>query len=428
MNFKLCRMSLTRIRQTIQHLLILAILQLCILSAEASKAHLNADGVLVIDGRRVFPIGFTMPPPLNGKTPEGRNAIKELADTGATFLRTGPPERNWDEAALKEAQRCLDVAAKHKMYVWVNLRENSSIKSDSPQRERMLRTIVTRFKDHPGMGTWKGFDEPEWGKEPLPGMERCYQIVKEIDPHHPIVLIQAPRGTMESLRRYNHVADIVGTDIYPIGYPPGAHSGMDNREMSMVGDYTRRMVELAGGEKGIWMTLQIYWSGVIPPKKIIRFPTFPEQRFMVYDAIINGARGLMFFGGALESGMSPEDRKLGWNWQFWNNVQRRIVAEIGTKSPLYPALLEPNSQRPIKVDSKEIEFCQREVNGTLFLIAAKRTSGSTVKVNFSGLPEKALRGDVLFESPREVQLKDGSFTDWFAPFEVHVYQIKPVHR
>jgi hypothetical protein len=27
----------------------------------------------------------------------------------------------------------------------------------------------------------------------------------------------------------------------------------------------------------------------------------------------------------------------------------------------------------------------------------------------------------LYESPRTVEAKDGVLTDWFAPFEVHVY-------
>jgi hypothetical protein len=49
----------------------------------------NADGVLLIDGKKVFPIGFTMPPPPDGTAPNGKNAIEELRDAGATFLRTG---------------------------------------------------------------------------------------------------------------------------------------------------------------------------------------------------------------------------------------------------------------------------------------------------------------------------------------------------
>jgi len=47
-----------------------------------------------------------------------------------------------------------------------------------------------------------------------------------------------------------------------------------------------------------------------------------------------------------------------------------------------------------------------------------------VKVEFSGLPASAGKGEVMFESPRTVEAKDGTFTDWFAPFEVHVYRFK----
>src|SRR5262245_47483504 len=53
----------------------------------ASHVTINADGALVIDGRKVFPIGFTMPPPPDGKAPDGRNGIQALHDAGATFLR-----------------------------------------------------------------------------------------------------------------------------------------------------------------------------------------------------------------------------------------------------------------------------------------------------------------------------------------------------
>jgi hypothetical protein len=30
----------------------------------------------------------------------------------------------------------------------------------------------------------------------------------------------------------------------------------------------------------------------------------------------------------------------------------------------------------------------------------------------------------MFESPRKVVAKNGKFTDWFGPFEVHVYRFK----
>ena len=144
---------------------------------------------------------------------------------------------------------------------------------------------------------------------------------------------------------------------------------------------------------------------------------------MVYQAIINGARGVMFFGGHIDGSMNERDDKLGWNWTFWNRVLRPVVEEIGTKSPLYPALLEPNSKLPVKVKGDGIEFCVREVGTEIFVIACKRNH-STEQIEFTGLPANAKGGDMLFEEPRKVEIKNGEFKDWFAPFEVHVYRFK----
>ena len=137
------------------------------------------------------------------------------------------------------------------------------------------------------------------------------------------------------------------------------------------------------------MILQIAWSGVIKPGKTLRFPTFPQERFMTYQAIINGARGLIYFGGNLKPAMTPEDAALGWNWRFWNRVLRPVIEEIGRKSPLYPALVAPNSKWPITVEgAPELEFCVREVGSDLFILACKR-EGATVNAAFSGLPAAA---------------------------------------
>jgi len=59
--------------------------------------------------------------------------------------------------------------------------------------------------------------------------------------------------------------------------------------------------------------------------------------------------------------------------------------------------------------------------GDIFLLACKR-EGPAIQATFSGLPETATSGDVLFESPRKVEVKAGKFSDWFAPFDVHIYR------
>jgi hypothetical protein len=388
----------------------------------ASTVTINSDLVLVIDGQKVFPIGFSLPPPPDGLTPDGKNGIEELADAGATFLRTGAGTNGWNAATLQREQKYLDAAAHYRMHCLPYLREDAVVKSRA--QEAKLREILNRFKDHPGLGAWKGADEPEWGKVSIPRLIHTYNIIKEVDPNHPLVIIQAPRGTVESLRSYNVTGDILGADIYPISYPPGTHSLLTNRDISLVGDHTRIMMDVAQGKMPVWMVLQISWSGVLKPGKTLRFPTFPEERFMTYEAIINGARGLLYFGGNNEKAMTDADKKLGWNWNFWERVLRPVVEEIGSKSPLYPALLAGDAKLPIEVTGGSgMEFCARQANGDLFLLACKRGAG-TEQVEFTGLPAGIGDGDVLYEAPRKVEAQDGKFKDWFAPFEAHVYRFR----
>jgi hypothetical protein len=393
-------------------------------AGEASIVTISPDNVLLINGKKVFPIGFTMPPPVDGKTPEGRSGLQELAAAGATFMRTGTQGEDWNTATLDREQQWLDAAARHGLYCWPFLRELASIGAKDAKREALLRDVVNRFKNHPGLLAWKGADEPEWGKLPLESLLRARKIIRELDPKHPLVIIQAPRGTVQTLRPYNAAADIIGADIYPISYPPGTHSLLTNKTISLVGDHTRIMMEVAEGKMPVWMVLQISWSGVLKPGKTLRFPAFPEERFMVYQAIVNGARGLNFFGGSNPTSLNAEDAKLGWNWTFWRRVLRPIMDEIGPQSPLYPALVAPDSKLPIKVtDRNDVEFCVREAGTDLFILACK-PGGDTGNITFSGLPGMAADGEVMFESPRTVKARDGRFSDWFAPFEVHVYRFR----
>ncbi|HEV8606747.1 MAG TPA: hypothetical protein VGQ99_15335 [Tepidisphaeraceae bacterium] len=389
----------------------------------AARCIINEDMVFVIDGKKVFPIGFTMPPPPDGKTPAGKNAIDELHDAGATFLRTGVMATNWDEATFDLQQKWLDAAGRNGMYVVFNLREASSIDPKKPKSEELLRKIIAKFKDHPALACWKGIDEPQWGKHPIEPMVNAYKLIKQLDPDHPLWVNHAPRGEIEDLRPYNITLDITGADIYPIGYPPGTHSLRPNKQMSMVGDYTRLMIDVAENKKPVCMVLQIAWSGVIKEGKTLRFPSFAEERFMTYQSIINGSRGLLYFGGHIGKACTPEDAKLGWNWTFWNRVLRPVIEEIGDKSPLYPALTAPNSKLPIKCTGEGMEFLVRETNDSVFILACKR-EGPTIQAKFTGLPTNFSTAEVLYESPRTVEAKNGTFTDWFAPFDVHVYSFR----
>jgi hypothetical protein len=402
-------------------LVVAAASSLC-LAQGGSRVTLNQDGVLVVNGQKILPIGFSNGPPPDGRTPDGRPAFLEIKETGGTFFRTGMwTGQKWGPALIEQEQVWMDAAAQYGLHCWPQLRELSSLEQGDTQKELLLRQVIDRFKNHPGLLLWKNVDEPQWGKHPVEPMIRAYRLIRQLDPNHPVGLTQAPRGTVEQLRPYSDAADILLLDIYPIGYPPGRHSLLPNKEISMVGDYTK-FIKQAAGDKPVWMVLQIAWSGVVQPGKTLRFPTFPQERFMTYQAIINGARGLIYFGGNVEQAMTPEDAKLGWNWTFWRRVLRPVLEEVGNNSPLAPVLVAPDSKLPIRIKGAgDVEFCVREVGSDIYILACKR-EGETIEVEFSGLPDWAGKGQVMYESPRTIEAKKGKFTDWFAPFDVHVYR------
>jgi len=85
----------------------------------------DSTGVLVIDGKKVFPVNVSQPPPLRGKTADGQDAFKELASGGVKFVRVG--RSNWDlaniDAQLDDAEKWLKAAADVGMKAWLWLGE-----------------------------------------------------------------------------------------------------------------------------------------------------------------------------------------------------------------------------------------------------------------------------------------------------------------
>jgi hypothetical protein len=51
----------------------------------------------------------------------------------------------------------------------------------------------------------------------------------------------------------------------------------------------------------------------------------------------------------------------------------------------------------VEADSVEVELAAREVSGSLYLIAVRRSPQLTTEVTFSGLPAGISSGEVLFE-------------------------------
>ncbi len=406
----------------------------------------QATGSLTIDGTKVFPLGLSNPPPLGGKTPANTDAWTEIANGGINFIRTAAVQWALPQIDTQIAQEktILDAAAAKGFHVWLQLGGAANLPTTSGSvNEQILTKIANGLKSHSALGVYKGVDEPANPNNPNPvaaaGLVRAYQKLKALDSDHPVVITQAPLGTVASLTPYRPAFDITGADIYPVSYPPGVHSDLPNKDISVVGDITRKMVN-AGGGMPVWMTLQIAWSGVIQnqtnPGHVPRFPTLHEERFMAYQAIIAGARGLVFYGGQFTTVMRPRDAQLGWNWFFWQTVLHPLLTELSSP-PMLAAFVAANAQTQVTAGASDVEVLTRKDGQTLYVFAVRRSATATNKVSFAGLPTSVSRGEVMFEyvqrplSPpvdptkqafRLVTVANGGFQDWLGPHDTRVYR------
>jgi hypothetical protein len=390
-----------------------------------------ATGNLLVAGKRVFPLGLSDPPPVDSQAPNGKPAWAEIASAGANFARNYTV---WTAAGAAEQLIALgqelEAAQQHGLQMWVAL----AGLDHNLSRQALFNRIVNTIKPHPGLGVWKGADEPAHGHVPVAGLVAVRQHLKTLDPDHPIAIIEAPRApapgpnapdrplTVSAVRPYAAACDIHGVDIYPVSKPAGMHAGGPpvNTDISVVGDMTRILAR-ATARKAIWTTLQIAWSGVLPPHHTLVFPTLPQARFMAYDAVTAGARGLFFFGGHLSQAMNPQDRQRGWNWSYWNRVQRPLLRELS--DPAHSAAFTaPLAAQTITATAADVAVSARSGDGILYLIAVRRSPTAQGSVRFSGLPTGIRNGTVLAHPggnpARPITVTRGAFTDP-APFKPH---------
>jgi hypothetical protein len=384
---------------------------------------------MLLAGRTVFPITLGNGPPLTGKDPaSGLNGWAEVSAAGVKMLRVYP---KWTAAnvvqQLQTVKEEMVAAASYGLRLWVGLFDLAN----NTSKQALLEQVIDGLKDAPGLGAWKGSDEPLHANLAPQGLKAAYELIRSRDPNHPVVIIQAPQArngplTVARLKPYAAAGDIHGVDIYPISHPPGQHAGRPNKDISVVGDVTK-IVAQAAPDKEHWTTLQVAWSGMLPPKHVPIFPTLHQERFMAYQAIIAGAKGLVFFGGDIPNALNPTDAASGWNWTFWHTVLKHVIQELNSTA-VGPALTAQSAAVTVKANASDVRLVAREADGFLYLITVRRSPTLHGPVQFRGLPAGIKYGQALFEYDgkdfRAVVVSRGAFSDPFAPHDARVYRFR----
>lgn len=391
----------------------------------------DANGTVLLDGAPAFPIVLAKGPPRDGTTPAGADAIAEVVGAGATFLKVGPATTVWTAADIEDARLWDAAAAAHGAYTWINLSTLSQAQPGSAKDTLLAQVIGTLKGDAAGsraIGMWKGADEPWWSGFSPATLQLAYCRATSrgdagwcggepwLDQDHLWVTIEAPRGTAADLAPYTAVTDAHGVDIYPVTY------ANPTPDLHQVGAWTNTVASITPNH-AVWTTLQVCASGSYDGSGHFVLPTRAQERYMIYDAIVNGARNLAFYGGNNPNCWNATDSAHGWNWTFWGDVLKGLIQEINGISPLAPALVNTASNRVLTTGDGTTQAISRNgaASDELWIVAARSGTG-TQPVTISGLPPTVTTGSVYAEG-RSVPVVNGSLTDSFDQWGVHVYHL-----
>ncbi len=242
----------------------------------------DGKGNIFFNGKPFYPI-VLMTPDIS----VSEHSIYQMARAGFNVVRV--------LGTAESLKRALTIAEKYNVKLVVSFDRIGKSPDEHKIWQHRVYEILPEIKDHPALFGYFLVDEPAWAGIPLANVINGYELLKKLDPYHPVWINAAPRGSTEEHTMYAAGSDIYGLDIYPVPYP-NSHSNLDDQTMTSVGKYTKQMYDAVNGRKPVWMVLQGFAWGAFNSKVKLVYPTPAETRFMVFDALTSGSTSIAYWG------------------------------------------------------------------------------------------------------------------------------------
>jgi hypothetical protein len=189
--------------------------------------------------------------------------------------------------------------------------------------DELNQWVAQALGAHPGLAGFYVMDEQP--AEVVPAVFRQYRALAAAAPGSVTygVLGDGREGQAPAWR---DALDVMGLDPYPIVKPAGQN------DLAMVGEWTRLGQDAVMRSRPVWMVLQYF-----PLTAAGGWPTEAELRAMSWMAIIEGARGLLYWSFG-DKGLAwvKDPRERERKWAELVRVTREIKA-------LEPVLLAPDA-------------------------------------------------------------------------------------
>lgn len=379
---------------------------------EESRVAIGPDGFLRVAGKPEFVLGMYSA----SHFPEMGHAGFNATHSYAVVTGEADDPINATDVHLKQL---LDSAWNNHLRMMVELPRAAVEKADW----RQVRRRILTFRHHPGLLCWGSEERVARGKAKLANIAALYQLVKELDPDHPLVL----GDSKDVIKKFEHnrsdffAEPYMDAGIwwwYPIPIRTTATNALEGEETKNGFMEPPSWLTTTIAKKPLWIAIQSYQK----PKADARFPTPTEYRCMAYLSIINRVKGLFFYTGSGQkdyegkpSGLLNKPEQGHWDYV------KQLVGELHEFSPI---IMAPSSDEKIDIlpANAAIEFATRVSDNKLFLIAANKAPTSQ-SIRFTGPSLANKKAAVLFEN-RVAPIVGNSLSDSFESFGVHVYRIE----
>jgi hypothetical protein len=259
------------------------------------------------------------------------------------------------------------------------------------------------------------------GLHPVNDIQAGYQAIKKDDPNRPVFLQLSAAVAQDGIEKgrgdrsgktweyplYMEGSDVVSFDIYPVAYGNPdklwqISKGIDQLKAWGSGDRPR-MAVLEAGFGEVWASKH-------------------QQRAQLWLAINHGAEGITWFVH---------------RWTKENNQQKFYSDKMPLKHPEIGQAVKELNQEVLNLASvinadkpegaaeakgAELDLGARRKDGVLYIFAVERAGkAGQAEITLKGIEQAEI--EVLGEN-RTLSCRNGTFTEDFEPWAVHLYKIK----
>jgi len=395
---------------------------------------------------------------VNGETffPLGIYHFPKGIDEGTKYDQLAAAGFNMVLLPLNVSKEELDSAHAHGIRVMITPRGQLQFRGDIDLDKRKAQLLEnlgpgSMIYEHPAVIALEMPDEPLWaekGRMRADGtpqelftwartpaeQERIHESIRELKDayawlretcgdRYGVWLNFAPRSSEAEMRWFSELpspggyppdprtaADAFGTDVYPVpdgGGNNGWVNGRIVRSPAAVGVFTDRLLRAVYPHPA-YMVLHgcgiLDWQKAQNPDGPQRRPTLEENRFMTFQSIVHGARGILYWGVHY---IEPDSL-------MWSDL-RQVAREVNAFTPI---LLEGEPWAQALVGTSRLESLALTHEGDHYLLVVNPGDWPEARIAAPGW--KGTHAFSLLDG-RTVVVEDGVLSDQIPSFGTRIY-------